>query len=62
MVAQFYQAADKYNCTEALKFVRSYMTENVNIKSAVIYYEIAVLYDLLDLKKACEEVLFPLFY
>lgn len=53
---EFYHAAHKYNCLEALKLVKNYMKENVNINTATNYYETAVLYDFPDLKEACEKV------
>lgn len=58
---QFFYAAHKYNCKEALNMVKDYMRTSVDEKSAVIYYETAKLYEFPDVKLACEKVVFSPF-
>lgn len=57
-MAEFFHAAHKYNCKDALKHAKNYMMKNINAQSSIICYEIAVLCDIPDLKEACKKVLF----
>lgn len=56
-VVEFLHAARKYNCKEAVEKCKNFMKITVNLKSAIIFYETAVLYKCLDVKNECEKVL-----
>lgn len=61
-VAEFYSAAHKYICKDALIFAKDYMTKELNPQSAIIFYETAVFYDIPDLKEACLKVCLLLYF
>lgn len=52
-VAEFYHAADKYICMDALNFCKNYMIQKLDLQSSIVYIETAVLFNIPDLKKAC---------
>lgn len=54
--AEFYHAAHKYNALDALVFIKSYMLREVNSENAIIFYDVACLYENQELKDACVKV------
>lgn len=55
-VADFFHAAHKYNCRDTLERTQDYLMSSVDVKSSIIYCEIAHLCDIPELKKACVKV------
>lgn len=60
-VAEFYKAALFYGCKDAMDFSQPLVEdimENRQIEGAICFYEIAVLYEVSDLKNSCLTVSF----
>lgn len=56
IAAEFYYAAHKYNCIDALEFIKGYMLKEVNPKNSTVFYDIAQLHENHELKEACIKV------
>lgn len=56
IAAEFYYASHKYNSKDALNFIKDYMLKEINSENATIFYDIAYLYDNIELKEACIKV------
>lgn len=56
IVTEFYHAAHKYNCKDAVNYAKDYMLENLDLQNSTVYYETAVLYDITDVKTAALKV------
>lgn len=55
-MVEFYEVAHKYNCKDAMGFSQGCMKKVINAKSAITFFETAVLYDISDLKESCLKV------
>lgn len=56
IAVEFYYAAHKYNCIDALEFIKAYMLKEVNPENSTVFYDIAQLYENYELKEACIKV------
>lgn len=54
--ADFYYAAHKYNCIDALEFITQYMLKELNPENAVVFYADACLYENRELREACVKI------
>ncbi|XP_063708482.1 BTB/POZ domain-containing protein 2-like [Culicoides brevitarsis] len=56
MAVEFYYAAHKYNCLDALEFIKNYMLTEVNAENCTSFYAVAHLYENSELKAACAKI------
>ncbi|XP_063700002.1 BTB/POZ domain-containing protein 1-like isoform X1 [Culicoides brevitarsis] len=55
-LVEFYAAAHKYICSDAMIFAESKMMKEVDSHNVISFYQTAILYELPDLKKKCLDV------
>uniref|UniRef100_A0A336L1T4 CSON002000 protein n=1 Tax=Culicoides sonorensis TaxID=179676 RepID=A0A336L1T4_CULSO len=55
-LSEFYRVAHLYNCKSAMDFAKRQMMCQLNSQSSTVFYEVADVYDINDLKEACLNV------